>query len=178
MRCGLIVTVSHDQATDEQMASTRFFLVAKITHHKIENEMHGYYILWSGRPGIMHTLCQMIEQSMQINTVHIPCKWLHYCNGQWKLHHDNTSLCVGQRVRDFLTSQGVEVIPHTPYSPDLMPCDFFCFLQVRKTTRVAILNLHRQRSAEIVFKSLAQNGFQHVFDVPITKALGKMCCHT
>ncbi len=48
-----------------------------------------------------------------------PVKWPHYCNHQWKLHHDNICLHVAH-VLDFLTSHGVEVIPHTPYSPDLV----------------------------------------------------------
>ncbi len=35
-------------------------------------------------------------------TVHILCKWSHYCNGQWKLHYNNERLYVAQYVRGFL----------------------------------------------------------------------------
>jgi histone-lysine N-methyltransferase SETMAR len=45
----------------------------------------------------------------------------------WFLHHDNapahTTLCVQQ----FLAKNNMTVIPYPPYSPDLMPCDFFLF---------------------------------------------------
>ncbi len=34
------------------MSSTRFFSRTKTTRHEIENEMHGYDILWLERPGI------------------------------------------------------------------------------------------------------------------------------
>ena len=28
-------------------------------------------------------------------------------------------------VVDYLTEEGIEIIPHPPYSPDLAPCDFW-----------------------------------------------------
>ncbi len=40
---------------------------------------------------------------------------------------DNMCPHIVQRVWDFLTSHGVEVIHHAPYNPDLAPCDFFLF---------------------------------------------------
>ncbi len=54
-QCDLfLLLLSHVQATDKRMGSWRFFFPAKITHHKIKNEMQGYHILQLGRPGI-HT---------------------------------------------------------------------------------------------------------------------------
>ncbi len=43
---------SHIRATDEQMGFVQFFAPAKMMRHKIENEMHGYYILQLGKPDI------------------------------------------------------------------------------------------------------------------------------
>ncbi len=59
--------------------------------------------------------------------VHISHKWPHYRNGQWKLHYNNIQQHIAQHVPDFLTLHGVEVIPRTPYSADLTPCNFFLF---------------------------------------------------
>ena len=37
----------------------------------------------------------------------------------------NNGPCHAHRdVVDYLTEEGIEIIPHLPYSPDLAPCDF------------------------------------------------------
>jgi hypothetical protein len=41
------------------------------------------------------------------------------------LLHDNGRSHVHQDVIDNLTQEGIEIIPHPPYSPDLVPCDFW-----------------------------------------------------
>ncbi len=86
-----------------------------------------------------------VEVQKRLFTVHIPCKRPHYCNGQWKLYQDNARSHVAQCIWGFLTSHGVEVTPHTLYSPDLVSTDFFLFPTGKRTSRVVILNLHRQR---------------------------------
>ncbi len=42
-----------------------------------------------------------------------------------KLLHDNGRSHVHQDVIDNLTQEGIEIIPHPPYSPDLVPCEFW-----------------------------------------------------
>ena len=68
--------------------------------------------------------------------------------------------------RRFWKEQGVYVLEHSPYSPDLVPCDFFLFPRLKKKTcwqkytsrqklGVSILNLLRgipQKDYEKVFK--------------------------
>ena len=67
--------------------------------------------------------------------------------------------------RRFWKKQGVYVLEHSPYSPDLVPCDFFLFPRQEKSCRqkytsrqklgVSILNLLRgipQKDYEKVFK--------------------------
>ncbi|XP_061193207.1 histone-lysine N-methyltransferase SETMAR-like [Saccostrea echinata] len=41
------------------------------------------------------------------------------------LLHDNAPAHKSKLVTDFLSKEGVIVIPHPAYSPDLSPCDFF-----------------------------------------------------
>ncbi len=55
-----------------------------------------------------------VEVLKRLITVHVLCKWSHYCNGQWKLHHDNAHPHVAQCIWDVLTLHGVEVIVHVP----------------------------------------------------------------
>ena len=41
------------------------------------------------------------------------------------LLHDNASSHKCEVVKSFLASEKVKVLNHPPYSPDLIPCDFF-----------------------------------------------------
>ena len=48
------------------------------------------------------------------------------------LHHDNASVHTAAITVDFLNESEVQLLPHPPYSPDLSPCDFFLFTEVKK----------------------------------------------
>lgn len=50
----------------------------------------------------------------------------------FRLHHDNARVHTSKATMEFLTSKGVEVVPHPPYSPDLAPCDFWFFPNLKK----------------------------------------------
>jgi len=56
-------------------------------------------------------------------------------SGDWFLHHDNAPAHTALSVRQFLTSQGMTLIPHPPYSPDLAPCDFFLFPRMKRAMK-------------------------------------------
>ena len=43
------------------------------------------------------------------------------------LHHDNTSAYTAVVTLDFLAVSDVQLVTHSPYSPDLAPCDWFLF---------------------------------------------------
>ena len=45
--------------------------------------------------------------------------------GKWLIHHDNAPAHTVLRIRQFFTSQGMTLVPHPPYSPDVTPADFF-----------------------------------------------------
>ena len=38
-------------------------------------------------------------------------------------------------VSDYLTKMGIKTVPHTPYSPDLGPCDFWLFSKLKEKLR-------------------------------------------
>jgi len=46
--------------------------------------------------------------------------------GKWLIHHDDAAAHMALRICQFLTSQGMTLVPHPPYSPNLAPADFFC----------------------------------------------------
>ena len=48
------------------------------------------------------------------------------------LLHDNASCHKCEVVKSFLDSEKVNVLNHSPYSPDLSPCDFFLFPRLKK----------------------------------------------
>jgi histone-lysine N-methyltransferase SETMAR len=56
-----------------------------------------------------------------------PDKWK---KNNWFLHHDNTPAHTSL-VRQCLTSKNITVIFHSPYSPDLAPCNFFLFPKMK-----------------------------------------------
>ena len=51
------------------------------------------------------------------------------------LHHDNASAHTAAATLDFLQENNVQLVTHPPYSPDLAPCDFFLFPQIKKQLR-------------------------------------------
>lgn len=48
------------------------------------------------------------------------------------LHHDNARAHTAARTTDFLHERGVQLVGHPAYSPDLAPCDFFLFPEMKK----------------------------------------------
>ena len=51
---------------------------------------------------------------------------------KWILHHDNVSSHDALRFHDFLAKNSITKICHPPYSPDLAPCDFWLFPNLKK----------------------------------------------
>jgi len=43
------------------------------------------------------------------------------------LHLDNAPAHTALSIREFLAKKNIPVLPHPPYSPDLVPCDFYLF---------------------------------------------------
>ncbi|GFT73557.1 histone-lysine N-methyltransferase SETMAR [Trichonephila clavipes] len=51
------------------------------------------------------------------------------------LHHDNARPHIARCVLGVSQQNNVEILPHSPYSPDLTPCDFWLFPQLKKLLR-------------------------------------------
>ena len=48
------------------------------------------------------------------------------------LHRDNAAAHKARIVTEYLRNERVELLPHPPYSPDCVPCDFFLFPRIKK----------------------------------------------
>jgi len=57
------------------------------------------------------------------------------CQNGWLFHHDNAPAHKSRVCLEILDEIGCELLPHPPYSPDLAPCDFFLFPELKKHLR-------------------------------------------
>ena len=48
-----------------------------------------------------------------------------------KLLIDNASSHTAKLTKGFLEAEGLDLLPHPPYSPDLAPCDFWLFPKLK-----------------------------------------------
>ena len=54
--------------------------------------------------------------------------WAEYREKRsWRLLHDNATAHRSPIIIDHLTTSRILTINHSPYSPDLAPCDFYLF---------------------------------------------------
>jgi len=63
---------------------------------------------------------------------HRPEKW---SSGNWILHQDNAPAHRAVTTNEFLPKHNIPSLPQPPYSPDLAPCEFFLFPQLKKTMK-------------------------------------------
>jgi histone-lysine N-methyltransferase SETMAR len=63
---------------------------------------------------------------------HRPEKWRF---GNWILHHDNAPAHRAVTTNKFLAKHNIPSLPQPPYSPDLVPCDFFFFPKLKNTMK-------------------------------------------
>ena len=98
---------------------TVFFHYNGVVHHEFLPQGHmvnkEYYL------EVMRRLREAIRRKL-------PDLWR---NNSWLLHHDNAPAHTSLLVRDFLAKNNTVIMPQSPYSPDLAPCDFFLFRKLK-----------------------------------------------
>ena len=72
-----------------------------------------------------------------------------------KLLHDNARAHDAQEVKDYLKEEGIILMRHPPYSPDLSPCDYWLNDYIKR-------NLEDQKDANSLHKAVANI----VFSIP------------
>ena len=89
----------------------------------------------------------------------------HLRDQRWLLHHDNAPSHTAGKVMEFLHRNDIEIVPHPPYSPDLAPCDFFYFPNLKLPLRGNHFQTDNEliRAVGDVERDLQKNGLLHVF---------------
>jgi hypothetical protein len=84
----------------------------------------------------------------------------------WILHHDNALAHDELTVREFLAKRSILKLDHRPYSPDLAPCEFWLFPELKTS-----LKDHRfpdiadiQGHATTILQSIPEEEFQKCFE--------------
>jgi histone-lysine N-methyltransferase SETMAR len=86
-------------------------------------------------------------------------------NGSWILHHDNVPADNALSVKTFLAKHKISVMEYPPYSPDLAPCDFFLFPEIKsalKGTCFKSIDAVKVKGMEVM-KKLSERDLQHCF---------------
>ena len=86
-------------------------------------------------------------------------------NGSWVLHQDNALAYNALSVKTFLTKHKIILLEHPPYSPDLVPCDFFLFPKIKsalKGTRSESVDAVKANTTDLMNK-LSEDDLQHCF---------------
>jgi len=91
-----------------------------------------------------------------------PQKWR---NQNLIIHHDNAPAHRTFKVSQFLAKNNMTVIPHSPYSHDLAPCDLFLFpkLKLRMKGRTFNTIEEIQEESQRVLDTFPQRDFQRCF---------------
>jgi len=82
------------------------------------------------------------------------------------LHQDNAPAHNALSVKQFLANKNITVLEHTPYSPDVAPCDFYLFPKIKsvlKGTHFVSKENVNSKTAEIL-NSLKQHDLRNCFE--------------
>ena len=74
--------------------------------------------------------CVKLEHSSteNIRMIHRPQLW---ATGDWQLHHNNVPTQASCLVQSFLAKHNITQVTQLPYSPDLVPYDFWLFPKLK-----------------------------------------------
>jgi len=83
-------------------------------------------------------------------------------NNTWMLHHDNAPAHAALLNQRFLTDNNMSAVPHSSYSPDLAPSDFFLFPKLKmKLYGAKISEVEEiQAQSQAVLNTLRENDYQ------------------
>ena len=84
----------------------------------------------------------------------------------WMLHHDNAPCHTAVSINEFLAEKSNPVVPQPPYSPDLSPCEFFLFPQLKNHLKGRHMNIldNIQKSITDELKGTPAEAFHHCYE--------------
>jgi len=89
-----------------------------------------------------------------------------YCDPEdWFLLHDNAPSHTSLIVRQFLARNRVSVLNHSPYSPDLAPCDFSLFPKLKLKLKGRFFNdIPTIQASTQALEAIPQTELEHAFE--------------
>jgi hypothetical protein len=82
------------------------------------------------------------------------------------LHHDNAPAYTSLKTTEFVTNNNMVIVLHSPYPPDLAPCNFALFLKLKmklKGLRFEPVS-DIQRESQAVLDNIVENYFHGAFE--------------
>ena len=96
-------------------------------------------------------------------------------SGSWRLLHDNAPSHLSTLMTDFFIKNHILTLNHSPYSPDLAPCDFYLFGKLylaMKRKRYKDVE-HIQTATTSILEMIPTNDLKKSFDMLFQRA--KLC---
>ena len=94
------------------------------------------------------------------SSYHLDWAYLKTSCLKWHFHLDNAPVYNYILITDYLTKIGIKTVPHRPYSPDLVPCDFWLSLS---SEAVVMRQLRRWKRLWQRSLTLTQEDFYEAF---------------
>jgi transposase len=85
-------------------------------------------------------------------------------NGNWLLHHDTAPAHTSQKTTEFVTNNNMVIIPLPPYSPDLVPCDFALFPELKLKLKGQHFETVSDIQIQAILESIEENIFHGAFE--------------
>jgi hypothetical protein len=88
-------------------------------------------------------------------------------NHNWLLQHNHAPTHMSLKTTEFLTNNNMVIIPYTPCSLDLVPCDFTLLRKLKmklKGQRFETVS-DIQRESQAILNSIKENDFHGAFEV-------------
>lgn len=82
------------------------------------------------------------------------------------LHHDNARAHTAAFTLGFLDKAGVKLLRHPPYSPDLAPCDFYVFRELKRRLRGKRFESPKEAidAMNVILGDMSKESFKDCFD--------------
>ena len=81
-----------------------------------------------------------------------------------KLLHDNARPHTHSDVINYLTEEGIDIMPHSPYSPDLAPCDYWLNDYIKRNLADQTNEKSLAHAVSKIVKNIPEEEFKKTFD--------------
>ncbi|XP_023288010.1 histone-lysine N-methyltransferase SETMAR-like [Orussus abietinus] len=111
---------AHQVRINVKVMLTAFFDSRGVVHH--EYGPQGQTITKEYSRYVLRCLRDVVRRKR-------PVLW---STGTWRLHHDNAPAHSSHLIQTFLAKNQTPVLQRAPYSPDMVPCDFWLFPKLKR----------------------------------------------